>query len=120
MSDFRSLADKLFPGYDKLIIAGDFNLPLPNIYWADLSYTLAGSLSQNFCDILDDYFMSQLCLVPTRESNILDLIITNQPEMVTLTEICSPTDLGMSSDHNIIQFHFSYGCNNIHPNQRLI
>ena len=69
MSDFRSLADKLFPGYDKIIIAGDFNLP--NIYWADSSYTLAGSLSQNFCDILDDYFMSQLCLVPTRESNIL-------------------------------------------------
>ncbi len=118
MSDFRSLADKLFPGYDKIIIAGDFNLP--NIYWADSSYTLAGSLSQNFCDILDDYFMSQLCLVPTRESNILDLIITNQPEMVTLTEICSPTDLGMSSDHNIIQFHFSYGCNTIHPNKRLI
>ncbi len=37
MSDFRSLADNLFPGYDKIIIAGD--------YWADSSYTLAGSLS---------------------------------------------------------------------------
>jgi hypothetical protein len=26
----------------------------------------------------------------------------------------------MSSDHNIIQFHLSYGCNTIHPNNRLI
>ena len=118
MSDLRSLANNLFPGYDKIIIVGDFNLP--NISWSDSTYTSVGSLSQNFCDVLDDYFMSQLCLVPTRESNILDLIITNQPELVTLTEICSPSDLGMSSDHNIIQFHFSYGCNTIHPNNRLI
>ena len=118
MSDFRSLANNLFPGYDKIIIVGDFNLP--NISWADSTYTSVGSLSQNFCDVLDDYFMSQLCLVPTRESNILDLIITNQPELVTLTEIYSPTDFGMSSDHNIIEFHFSCGCNAIHPNKRLI
>ena len=62
--------------------------------------------------------MSQLCLVPTRESNILNLIITNQPELVKLTEIYSPTDFGMSSDHNIIEFHFSCGCNAIHPNKR--
>ena len=64
--------------------------------------------------------MSQLCLVLTRESNILDLVITNQPELVTLTEIYSPTDFGMSSDHNIIEFHFSCGCNAIHPNKRMI
>ena len=81
MSDFRSLANNLLPGYDKIIIVGDFNLP--NISWADSTYTSVGSLSQNFCDVLDDYFMSQLCLVPTRESNILDLIIMNQHELVT-------------------------------------
>ena len=118
MSDFRSLANNLFPGYDKIIIVGDFNLP--NISWADSTYTSVGSLSQNFCDVLDDYFMSQLSLVLTRESNILDLVITNQPELVTLTEIYSPTDFGMSSDHNIIEFHFSCGCNAIHPNKRMI
>ena len=102
MSDFRSLANNLFPGYDKIIIVGDFNLP--NIFWADSTYTSVGSLSQNFCVFLDDYFMFQLYLVPTRE---------------TLTEIYSPTDFGMSSDHNIIEFHFSCGCNAIHPNKHL-
>ena len=73
MSDLRSLANNLFPGYDKIIIVGDFNLP--NISWSDSTYTSVGSLSQNFCDVLDDYFMSQLCLVPTRKSNILDVIV---------------------------------------------
>ena len=42
MSDFRSLANNLFPGYDKIIIVGDFNLP--NISWADSTYTSVGSL----------------------------------------------------------------------------
>jgi hypothetical protein len=66
MTDLRSFADTdLFPSYDKIIIAGDFNLP--NISWTDANYTLVDSLSQNFCDILDYYFMSQLCLTPTRE-----------------------------------------------------
>jgi hypothetical protein len=73
MSDLRSFADNLFPSYDKIIIAGDFNLP--NISWTDDNYTSFGSWSQNFCDILEDYFMSQLCLTPTRESNIPDLLI---------------------------------------------
>ena len=50
MSDLRSFADNLFPSYDKIIIAGHFNLP--NISWTDANYTLVGSLSQNFCDIL--------------------------------------------------------------------
>ena len=64
MFDFRAFADTLFLGYKKIIMAGDFNLP--NISWTDSIYTLAGSLSKNFCDILDDYFMNQLCLVPDR------------------------------------------------------
>jgi hypothetical protein len=50
MTDLRSFADNLFPSYDKIIIAGHFNLP--NISWTDANYTLVGSLSQNFCDIL--------------------------------------------------------------------
>jgi hypothetical protein len=37
MSDLRFLADNLFPGYDKIIIAGDFNLP--NISWTDSDHS---------------------------------------------------------------------------------
>ena len=83
-------------------MAGDFNLP--NICWTDTNYTAIGSINQNFCDVLDDYSMSQLCLVPTRELNIVDLLITNQPEHITLTGVHPPAELGMNSDHNIIHF----------------
>ena len=118
MSDLRSLADNLFPSYDKIIIAGDFNLP--NIFWTDSNHTSIGTLGQNFCDILDDYFMTQLCLIPTRESNILDLLITNQPEQVSILDICDPTELGMKTDHKVTRFTFSKASNTIMSNKRLV
>ncbi len=118
MSDLRSLADNLFPSYDKIIIAGDFNLP--NISWTDSNHTSIGTLGQNFCDILDDYFMAQLCLIPTRESNILDLLITNQPEQVSILDICDPTELGMKTDHKVTRFTFSKASNTIMSNKRLV
>ena len=100
MFDFRSLADNFFSSYEQVIIAGDFNLP--NINWMDSNYTCNGALDQEFCDILDNYFMSQNCLLPTRESNILDLLITNHPEQVSILDICGPKEMGMSSDHHVV------------------
>ena len=102
MSDFRSLADNFFSSYEQVIIAGNFNLP--NINWMDSNYTCNGALDQEFCDILDDYFMSQHCLLPTRKSNILDLLITNHPKQVSILDICDPKEVGMSSDHRVVRF----------------
>ena len=116
MSDLKSPADNLFPSHDKIVIAGDFNLP--NISWA-VSNAATGTLDQIFCDILDDYFMSQLCLIPTRESNILDLLITNQPEQISILDICNPTKLGMRTDHKVIRFTLSKASNTIKSNKRL-
>ena len=82
MSEFRSLADNFFSSYEQVIIADDFNLP--NINWMDSNYTCNGALDQEFCDILDDYFMSQHCLLSTRESNILHLLITNHPKQISI------------------------------------
>ncbi len=76
INDLRSLADNVFPSYEKILIAGDFNFP--NITWQDSHYISLSTLGQDFCDILHDYFMSQLCLQPTRDSNTLDLVISNQ------------------------------------------
>ncbi len=105
LADIRSFANNIFPSFEKIIIARDFNLP--NISWTNSSYISVGTLGQEFCDTLDDYFMSQLCLLPTRESNILDLLITNQPEQVSFIGVCDPSELGMSSDHKLIRFKFS-------------
>ena len=64
--------------------------------------------------------MSQLCLIPTRESNILDLIITNQAEQISILDICNPTELGMKTDHKVTRFTFSKSSNNILSNKRLV
>jgi hypothetical protein len=69
---------------------------------------------------LDDYFMSQLCLQPTRDSNTLDLVISNQHELVSVIDICDPSEFGMFSDHKIIRFKFSTTSNPIMSNRRLV
>ena len=114
LADIRSFANNIFPSFQKIIIAGDFNHP--NISWTNSM----GTLGQEFCDTLDDYFMSQLCLLPTRESNILDLLITNQPEQVSFMGVCDPSELGMSSDHKLIRFKFSMRSTIFMPNKRLV
>ena len=40
MSEFRSIADNIFPSYDKIIIASNFNLP--NTSWNDSTHTSTG------------------------------------------------------------------------------
>ena len=111
LNDFRSLCDNLLPNYEQIIIGGDLNFP--NITWMESNYA-------GFCDILDDYFMSQLCLLPTRDFNILDLLITNLPELVSISDVRNPSILGMSSDHRIIQFKISVSLNPIVQTKRLV
>ena len=83
----------------KLIIVGNFNLP--NYDW---NIPSCSSLEQNhvlFLNFLNDYGLVQLNLQPTRESNILDLLITNTPDCIAdLT-----TDVHFStSDHDSLLF----------------
>lgn len=75
-------------------ILGDFNLP--NIDWdTTVGYDRISSL---YIDCFLDNFLCQNVLVPTRQNNILDLILSNQPLIVEVGE-----SLG-ESDHNIIRF----------------
>ena len=48
--------------------------------------------------------MTQLCLTLTRESNIPDLLITNQPEQISSLEVCNSTETGMTTDYKVIRF----------------
>ena len=72
-------------------------------------------------NIVDDYFMTQLCLTPTRESNIriLDLLITNEPEHISNLDIRDPTELGMTTGHKVIIFTFCKTFNTIMSKKRL-
>ena len=77
---------------------GDFNYRFlhwpPDLYCDNLS-----NVAKLFCDCLDDNFLVQHITTPTRGDAILDLIITDEPNMVSDIE-----DIGKlgNSDHNAI------------------
>ena len=59
------------------LIFGDFNYP--NIDWTNLD---ADSGSRHFFDMVNDSYLTQHVTRPTRGSNILDLVLSNIPDLV--------------------------------------
>jgi len=59
------------------------------------------SLAKEFCNCLEDNFLVQHVTTPTRKDNIFDLVITDEPDMIT-----DVTDLGAlgTSDHHALQW----------------
>lgn len=84
---------ELFPT-DITYLFGDFNFPL--IDWEGLSSPC--NMSTEFINLTLDYDLSQTVSQPTRVSNILDFILTDNPETVVHIE-----HLDGFSDHNLLQ-----------------
>ena len=80
------------------IIMGDFNHE--NIKWDSLQNT--GVEDQRFLCLVQDNFLTQHVLEPTRAARVLDIVLSSQKEFVDNVVIQEP--LG-SSDHN--QLHFN-------------
>ena len=80
------------------IIMGDFNHG--NIKWDSLQSTLVED--QRFLCLVQDNFLTQHVLEPTRAARVLDIVLSSQKEFVDNVVIQEP--LG-SSDHN--QLHFN-------------
>ena len=79
------------------IIMGDFNHG--NIKWDTLQST--GVEDQKLLCLIQDNFLTQHVLEPTRATRVLDIVLSSQKELVYNVKIKEP--LG-SSDHN--QMHF--------------
>ena len=77
------------------IIMGDFNHG--HIQWTSLQSP--GREEQEFLNCVQDSFLSQHMLEPTRGKNLLDIVLSSQNEFVDNIKICEP--LGCS-DHNVI------------------
>ena len=75
------------------IIMGDFNHG--NIKWDTLQST--GVEDSTFLCLVQDNFLTQHVLEPTRAARVLDIVLSSQKEFVDNVEIHEP--LG-SSDHN--------------------
>ena len=82
------------------VLMGDFNYP--DIDWSMHScLPTASKDTQLFLDCLDDNFLLQHVTVPTRKDSILDLIISDEPDTVSVVQ-----NLGnfVSSDHDMLSF----------------
>ena len=96
----RNLINELSESKFHFILMDDFNYSFahwPVVHGVD-SLTMDASL---LCDTLDDNFLTQHVTVPIRGQSILDLIITDEPDMVM-----DLTDFGPlgSSDHNALSW----------------
>ena len=76
---------------------GDFNHG--HIKWNPLEST--GIEDQQFLFLIQDSFLTQHVLEPTRVENVLDIVLSSQKELVDNVKIFEP--LG-NSDHNQIHF----------------
>ena len=87
--------------FSNILICGDFNFP--KISWDNPERT-RGADELKFHSILGDYFLSQIVTLPTRDSNILDLVLTNIPDIVELGAVLHPNQVGLFTDHSVVTF----------------
>ena len=83
---------------NELILLSDFNLP--EIDWLNNRVLRQSDIYTLTMDVVKDNFLTQLVNEPTRESNILDLVLTTSPDLVNDLVVGEPF-----SDHNSISFH---------------
>ena len=95
------------PGeFTELVIMGDFNLP--GLKWGENQNNLQDSDNSKpnrmFLEFMENNLLSQYVEKPTRKKNILDLFLTNNPNLVLHTT----SEETRLSDHNIVKIYTSY------------
>ena len=87
-----------------MVLFGDFNYPAIN--WS--SKIVNGSdaaEAEKFMDCIDDNFCTQHVTEPTREQNVLDLVISSNHQMVNEVQVLDRFD---TSDHNMIVVELNF------------
>ena len=85
-------------GSGRCLVVGDFNYP--SINWENWE---CNKEDEEFVDLIQDNFLFQHVRVPTREKNILDLVISSEPSMVEELKVLEHFS---TSDHNMVEFNF--------------
>ena len=99
--------------YNNVCIMGDFNFR--GIDWVNnVGRTRE---EEEFLDVINDNFLRQLVNVPTRENNILDLVLTNRDDLVNNLEVGGR--LG-NSDHEELRFNIMLSCKKNNVNRALV
>ena len=114
MENFETFLNDVCPRHSKIVLAGDFNLP--RACWNSHGDPTSSD-ERSFVGIMDDYFLVQLNEFPTRQNNILDLVIK-----VFISEILNPTvtDSEILIDHSAIFFELTLTCNSLSRTKRFV
>ena len=92
--------EKLGTPSPTVIICGDCNFPI--IDWNKMvpfgGSSAARVQAEAFLEFNDEHFLQQYVQEPTRVKNILDLFLTNNPDVITEISVCDT----LMSDHKVI------------------
>ena len=95
---FKSVLDTACQSkYSSTLILGDFNFP--SIQWIDGSGFVNSDcgFDHDFTNMLADAFLYQVIDLPTRKENILDLVLSSNPD--NIVNISVDSTFGLPSDH---------------------
>ena len=96
----RNLLLSVHGNFKNICILGDFNFP--GILWDEYNYTCSQETDYMFLKCVEDFNFVQLNNVPsTVHNHVLDLVLSNTPEMYSAVEKC---DINFTSDHAVLEF----------------
>ena len=108
----------------KCVLLGDFNLP--NINWIN-SFGFSNYQHEfEFTECLKENGLFQLNTSSTHftplnnEGKILDLIITNEPDIISSIEVHSPTTMDFPTDHWILDFDLTCRLRRLKTSPRIV
>ena len=99
------------PKLKTMLQFGDYNFPFiswpsKSIYQGNQQNRLAKSSEKElFINFMNENFLENFCLIPTRGSNILDLILSNDPGLIG--QIYTVVSKGIS-DHNLLEINVEH------------
>ncbi len=81
-ADHIALYEELHTQSKEAIIIGEFNCP--NIDWRQMTGDQEGN---RLVEMVEDSFLIQVVTQPTRENNLLDLVLVNDPDLIRDCEV---------------------------------
>ena len=94
-------------------MAGDFNTQ--DLKWTDDDATNCSPTSERLLEVIEEHGLTQLVKEPTRKDNILDIVLTNNDEIVNNVRVVPGI-----SDHDMVLFGVNLACRKKKPVKRKI
>ena len=88
---------------------------MPDINWETNCASRSSDHTTLLCEIINDNFLTQLVKVPTREDNILDLVLVSSLDLVHDLTVGQPF-----SDHNSINLFLSRSFQGYRRSEKLV